>query len=222
MTEEPFLPPDVFEADRACFIIGGGPSIKNMDLRPLIGRPMITVNRQYVLFPESTVHFSCDGTWLKREAPDFDKIHTGRFRAYCRHEFKGDRRQGPYGMKVYHHERAVEGSARRTYNDRGLTTALNHLRGNNSGGMAINLAWHLGARLLVLLGFDMQMRGPDRHWYPETPDRAVCNPTTYRDVFLPVMNSIAEPAKALGMRIVNATPGSALTCFETANFEEFL
>lgn len=223
--EEPFLPVDVFEPDKPCFIIGGGPSIGEMDMRPLIGRPMITVNHQYVLFPESTVHFSCDGSWFKREGEDFDKTHTGPYRAYCREVWKEDRRHGPYRMKVYVHERSVDKltQSRTVHNDRGLTTVCNHLRGNNSGGMAINLAWHLGARLVVLLGFDMKLKDNYfRHWYEENPAHAVCNPTTYSNVFIPLMNAMPAAAAAIGLRIVNVTPGSALQCFERGRMEDFL
>lgn len=222
MSDEPLLPTDVFKPDEPCFIIAGGPSLAEMDLEPLTGRPMITVNHSYVLFPESTVHFSADGTWVERDGPKFDNIHKGRYRAFCRFQWKGDRTKGPLGMKVYDHDRIQANPKHRSYSDKGFCTQMNHLRGNNSGGMAVNLSYHLGARLVILLGFDMQMKGDQMHWYKESPRSILGNRSTFTNIFLPVMSSMAEPAKEAGMRIVNCTPGSALAAFDTGKLEDYL
>ena len=92
----------------------------------------------------------------------------------------------------------------------GLETDPSGLRtGKNSGYQAINLAVHLGARRIVLLGYDMQ---PDRgrhHWFGAHPNPI---PPPYAE-FLPCFDSIVEPLRALGVEVVNATRRTALTCF---------
>ena len=222
LDEIPLLPRDVFKPDEPCFIIAGGPSLAEMDLEPLNGRPMITVNHSYVLFNHSTVHFTADGTWVQKEGPKFDVAHKGPYRAFCRFQWKDDRTKGPFGMKVYNHDRIQHDPKRRVYSDKGFCTQMNKLRGNNSGGMAINLAYHLGARLVILLGMDMKMKGDQMHWYKEAPRSILGNRSTFTNIFLPVMESVAEPAKAAGMTILNCTPDSAVKSFDKGNLEDYL
>lgn len=220
--ETPLLPPDVFRADEPTFIVAGGPSLAAMDLSGLRGQPMIVVNQSFKLFPGATVHFSADQTWVQKHGPEFSSQWRGQYSAFCRYEFKGDRRHGPLHKVVYRQLRSAVGVKGRVYHDRGFETRMNCLRGNNSGGFAINLSYHLGARLVVLLGFDMQMKGHQMHWYEESPRSVMGNQSTFSNIFLPVMNSAAEPAKEAGMRIFNATPCSALTCYPPALLEDFL
>jgi hypothetical protein len=222
VSEAPLLPPDVFRPNEPTFIIAGGPSISDMLLAPLRGRQLVTVNMSYKLFPDSTVHFSCDNTWIQKNAADFEATWKGRYKAFCHFQWKGDRRNGPLGMVVYDHDRIAIGPKGRAYHDKGFCTKLNALRGNNSGGMAINLAWHLGARLAILLGFDMKMKGDQMHWYKEAPRSIVGNRTTFTNIFIPVLNSVRTEAEAAGLRIVNCTPDSALTCFERGALEDYL
>lgn len=76
-------------------------------------------------------------------------------------------------------------------------------RGANSGHQAINLAVHLGARRVVLLGYDM--RG--EHFFGQHQA-----PLSQAQNFPMWIRSIATilPKLADGTQIVNATPGSAL------------
>jgi hypothetical protein len=80
--------------------------------------------------------------------------------------------------------------------------------GGNSGYQAINLAVHLGAARVLLLGYDM---GPHRgrdHFTPDYP----WAPPNYR-LFLRHFPSIVQPLKEAGVEVVNCTRGSALKCF---------
>jgi hypothetical protein len=54
------------------------------------------------------------------------------------------------------------------------------------------------------------------NWTPATQEKAL------KEVFLPWFASLVEPLKAAGVEVLNATPGSALTCFPMATLTEVL
>lgn len=85
--------------------------------------------------------------------------------------------------------------------------------GRNSGFQAVNLAMHLGAKRIVLVGFNMS--GP--HYFGPHP--------------LPLRNSLAESfisnfeaavGSHPGIEILNATPGSKLKCYPTVELEDVI
>ncbi len=101
----------------------------------------------------------------------------------------------------------------------GLETDPDGLRtGKNSGYQAINLAVHLGAARIVLLGYDMQPDG-DRdhffgaHWHGSRPP--------FR-AFVDLFETLVQPLRELGIQILNATRRTALTCFPKVSIEEAL
>lgn len=103
----------------------------------------------------------------------------------------------------------------------GLETDPTGLRtGGNSGYQAINLAVHLGAKRIVLLGYDMKMDGGRNNWHGEPRPHA--SPDVYAQSMLPHFASLVDPLRKLGVEVVNATPGSALETFPKATLEEAL
>jgi hypothetical protein len=102
----------------------------------------------------------------------------------------------------------------------GLESSPSGLRtGKNSGFAAINLAVHLGASRIVLLGYDMRPDATDRdhffgqHWHHgRVPLR----------MFVELFDSLVEPLRALGIQILNATRSTALTAFPCVSLEEAL
>lgn len=91
--------------------------------------------------------------------------------------------------------------------------------GGNSGGGAISLAAHLGARRIVLLGYDCK-HGKDgkRHWHGDHP-KGLGNanvidkwPRHFRDLSL----------RLKGIEIVNSTRDTALDVFPLMSLEDAL
>jgi hypothetical protein len=84
----------------------------------------------------------------------------------------------------------------------------------NSGAQAINLAVLEGATNIVLLGFDMQHTNGQRHWHPDHPaplgNFAPGMPELCRTKF----DILAADLSAAGIRVINASRNTALTCFE--------
>jgi hypothetical protein len=94
---------------------------------------------------------------------------------------------------------------------------------SNSGATAIDLAVHLGAKKIILLGFDLSMdANHNSHWHSVYPKKS---PKAYENSFSrhhKAFPAIARDAKRLGVRIINANPKSQLSVFEKVNLSEIL
>src|SRR5690606_34562647 len=92
--------------------------------------------------------------------------------------------------------------------------------GGNSGFQAVNLAYHFGAHQIVLLGFDMHRRDGG-HWHGEH-EGMLSAPEKHIAVWIRKFEALATDLSAAGVRVVNATDGSALECFPMAPLCEAL
>ncbi len=91
----------------------------------------------------------------------------------------------------------------------------------NSGAGAINLAYHFGARRILLVGMDMQT-GPhgEKHWHADHPKPMVQGQMF--EEWIKKMGVLAKDLKAEGIEVVNCTPGSALKHFPMGDLEQEL
>lgn len=88
--------------------------------------------------------------------------------------------------------------------------------GSNSGFQAINLAYLLGAKRILLTGYDMKI-GDDgaSHWFGDHPDQV----RSYYDRWLPMFDQVA---KQNFIEIINCTRDTALKCFPRMTIQEAL
>jgi hypothetical protein len=90
----------------------------------------------------------------------------------------------------------------------------------NGGMQAINLAALAGAKRIVLLGFDARRIDGKDHWHPpharQLPDGPVFSG------FIRSMSAVAPELESRGVRVINASPGSAIDAFETMDLEDAL
>ncbi len=96
-------------------------------------------------------------------------------------------------------------------------------QGSNSGYQAINLACHLGAKRIILLGYDMQF-GPEgqTHHHGDHP-KGMNNPAEgLFKTWIERFATIVPDLERAGVEIINCTPDSALKCFPMAKLEEVL
>jgi hypothetical protein len=94
-------------------------------------------------------------------------------------------------------------------------------QGLNSGFQAVNLAYHFGARKLVLIGFDMSPSATGRtHWFGDHP-KGLQVPSPYKD-FVKAFGPLADGLRAEGVDVANCSLKTALTCFRTANLTDEL
>lgn len=107
---------------------------------------------------------------------------------------------------------------------KGLSPLKNKVCWNgNSGAAAIDLAVHMGARRIILLGFDMNddSQTPS-HWHTKYGNRkrsvSIANHKRHKQCF----PYIARDAKKRGIEIINANPNSAIDAFMKVKAEELL
>lgn len=175
---------------------------------------MIAVNDSFLLAPWADVLYGCDETWWQSRGASIRKIwHGGEGHIACR-----------FGTKVTL-ENKIEGVLRlRNTGEEGLETDPTGLRtGKNSGYQAINLAYHFGAKRIVLLGFDMRL-GPsgEMHWNARPERQTPAGFAQTLSLMLPKFDTLKEPLKRAGVEVLNATPNSALKTWPYVPLEDIL
>jgi hypothetical protein len=191
--------------DGECFILGGGPSLANVDVGRLKGRRVIAVNQAFRLGAWIDVLFFGDCRWWNANQADLLKFAGLKVTTCIQHVDKP-------GIKV----------VKRRNSPQGLSFDPGTLAWNlSSGACAINLAVHLGVKRIVLLGFDMRKVEERHNWHdlyqkPSNPRR---NPYPR---FLKPFPHIAEALRRKHIECVNACPGSGLTEFPVVDPEEVL
>ncbi len=199
-----------------CFILGGGPSLRGFNAEMLRGHRVIVINNSYLLAPWADVLLYCDRSWWLahrrrwkdpkgNEQPGALELFTGKYRVSIATSEDGTRRMRSAGVS-------------------GLETRPDALRhGSNSGYLAIGLAYHFGVSRIVLLGYDMHVDGKQTHWHAGHPNHTPeVQAKSLRELFLPHFRTLAEPLKRAGVEVLNATPGSALTCWPHKPLSEIL
>lgn len=163
--------------------IASGPSLTRSDclLAVKSGYPIIAVNSSWRLVPECHYLFAADFAW-------WDKYH-GLLDTPAERWTASPRAQTRYGLNLF-----VPGDA----------------GSFNSGQRAIQLAEYLGARRVILLGYDCSLdNGP--HWHGEHPDK-MHNPT-YQEVERWHREFAALNKNFPEVEIINCSRYTALTCF---------
>lgn len=189
---------------RTFVLVGGGPSLKDIELSAVQGRAVtITVNNAINLAPWSDFHFFGDRRWWRWHRDDISAAYAGRIiTASCASDF-GDGR-------VLRMDKAYEGFSHEPHRVFGI----------DSGMMAMNLAYLLGAKKIILLGYDMSF-APDgeSHWHPDHEVPSVLR--NYVEKFAPQYPEAVKELTRLGVEVVCATP-SAMTFIPQVDLEAAL
>lgn len=93
--------------------------------------------------------------------------------------------------------------------------------GRSSGHRAISLGILLGGAPVIGLGYDMKLDAEGRSHCHDDYERRH-HPELYTQDFIPAFAGWNAAAKAAGVRVINATPDSALEEFERADLEAVL
>ena len=191
-------------ANETIYIIGGGPSLKNFDVKTLIGKKTIAINKAIIYHPTAKVLYWTDGrfyTWFKNEVDNYKGL---KFALKPGSQYTRDiqvlRKGKTHGLEED-------------------PQVLAH--GFNSGHAAINLAYHLGAARIILLGFDMGNDGTQTHFHDGYPTRAAGD-KIYHEKFLPGFKQLNVEIKTKGIEIYNASPYSRLNIFPKITIEQAL
>lgn len=183
------------------FIIGGGPSLKEMDLSPLEKKNVLGTNDAFQLGDWVDVNFFGDYHWLVH--------HQDEFRTWP-------------GMRITNHPdvQGVQGIFTMQRRDKGFGEPHElgwHL---NSGCGAVLLAIALGATTVYLLGYDLKLGSDGQsNWHPNNLNENTAK--TYRQFHYHFEVMAAHIAKYRpDVKVINITPGSALEVFPRAEFED--
>lgn len=185
------------------YIIGGGPSLKGFEWNKLRGKKTIALNKAVQFWPASDALYWTDGrvwSWLKE---DIIKFKGKRFTLSPR-SYPCEVTLLKRGKKL-----GIEWSS----------DSIAH--GNNSGAAAINLAIHLGAKRIILLGYDMGKNNKESHFHNGYPTKVTAD-NIYKNQFLPAFTAINNDLKGKNIQIFNACPTSKLNTFKKITIEEAL
>jgi len=190
--------------------LASGPTLTQEDCARVrtAGLPVIAVNDAIRLAPWAPVLYSSDRAWWRvhRGVPELHGVPYTGVRVSV-----GPRRgtatpiPGASGadITVLRHT-GVDGLER---DPSGLRT------GGNSGYAAINLAVHLGARRVILLGYQGGPHGGRSHFFGRHPsgldNPSEANFAAWRRAY----DTLAPALAAAGVTIVNCTPASQITAF---------
>lgn len=171
-------------------LLGRGPSLCAADVDYVQGKArVIAINAAYELAPWADVLYACDASFWRsrRGVMDFEGLKYSLEATPAEWGVQQLRNTGMTGLEL-------DPSALRT--------------GKNSGYQAINLAVHLGAARIILLGYDLRVIF-GRHRFDNDSGG---DPSLY-PYFIERFPTLVEPLKAIGVEVVNCTTGSALTAF---------
>lgn len=181
------------------FIAAGGPSLTRETAKTLRGRRVIAINSAWQIVPEADYVFFADGRWWQKFKPKFEGIGVTTSDIMV-----------PNVLRL----KKVEPFALST-DPRNLALRKTSVTG------AINMAVHLGASRIVLLGVDGKLASDGRRHnhgdkYP-WPMRKGCF-----DDHAAEFAKIAPSAVKMGVEIINANPDSAIAVWPRMKLEDCL
>ena len=198
---------------RTCAIIAGGPSanVADADRVRAADLPTIVINNSYQLAPWADILYFCDDRWWGWHE------NEPALKAFCARD--------DAAIVTLDNLKLVEANpyiiSFKNTGRLGLERESGGLRnGSNSGYQAINLAIHLGAKRILLLGYDMGVVGGKDHWHAGHP---VSTPASlYTQLLIPAYATLAPELKREGIVVQNCCMTSALTVFPLVPLNEAL
>lgn len=194
---------------KAVAVIASGPSINKAEVASLRGRlSVIAIKENYDLAPWAEVVYGCDASWWRNRSglPKYEGLKVSSAQD-LRYQFKD--------IKFVHLEK---------YDDVIRLEPLGQIAaGGNSGFQAINLAIQFGANKILLLGFDMDHKARHPHWYGRNNGPGRTNPDHFNyDRWRRAFAQSMEVIQDAKVEIINASLGSAVTCFRKQAVKETL
>lgn len=210
------LPSDAWKG-RRCWIVGGGPSVRDFDLSLLQGELVIGINRA-VEVCDPTVLLAMDerfwgwmvtgavGDRVKERYEVFDGVKCWAYFDTNSHLIPPDE-----GYFLYN-----------DYTARFRKELAKGIRwGSNTGFAAVHLAYALGANPIYLLGFDMQpTEDRGKQWWHDGYGDGDGQSAGVYELFKVEWMEAEEEVKGLGVDIVNLNPQSALSVFRKSTVVE--
>jgi hypothetical protein len=201
--------PEPLFAGKTIFCLASGPSLTAEVCARIRGRRSIAVNSSAALAPFASVLFFTDSGWYEPRR-DLVANWAGLVISMSR-TAKGELPDKVKRVQGQGDPQALPGFSRGP----GVIQ-----QGRSSGHTAVSLAIALGASRVVLLGYDMRFVEGREHFHGEY--KGPRDVGIYEREFLPGFAGWKEAAAAVGVEVVNATPGSALKEFPFMSLDEVL
>lgn len=190
------------------FVIASGPSLTKEDVQKLKGRNVICINDNYKLAPWANALYACDYQWWSWHKDNEDLIN---FQGEKWTQTESWTEQQKQEIEALHKLNWIKSKAAP-----GLSTDPDVIhQGSNSGIQAINLAYHFGAQVIYLLGYDMQATNDKTHWFGDHPNQVK---SSYHK-WIPHYQRVADQEI---VEIINLTRKTALECFPKQKLEDVL
>lgn len=191
---------------KPCVCIATGPSLSQDQVEVVrqSGAAAIVVNDAYLLAPFARLAYFADTKWWRwhKDREEW-KAFAGQ---------KCTINVGPCEEKsvlILERSMAPDGFSK---DPTSITT------GSHSGFQALSIAYLAGANPIILLGYDCRAVGGKDHYFGSHPDKTMPPYASIRTRYAPA----AAEAKKAGVRIVNATPDSAIPDFERVDIASVL
>jgi hypothetical protein len=211
-------------AGERCFIIGNGPSLKNTDLSKLRNENTIGMNRIYLAFPDlgftTKYYLSVNDLVVEQCAEDIRKLEIPSFISWRGRKWVAPAPNLHYLYTTYTGPKFAANAAGRLWE--GATVTY----------VAMQLAFHLGFKQVILIGVDhnFETKGkPNETIVSQGDDPNHFSPAYFGKGFrwqLPDLDTsergyiIAREAyKSAGREIIDATVGGKLTVFPKVSYE---
>lgn len=196
-------------------ILGGGFSMKSRDIPSLRHRAEILIGvNDAALLAECDYGLSMDRLWAENRYEAVLAQHP-HLQLWLRDAAMKNIAPVPARMHKFMND----------HTSCAPTTNLHQINGSNSGTVALNFALQMLPDTIYLLGFDMQ-KGPngEPYWYPPYPwaiPEGGTSPGKYRQ-WVQEFDEIHKWAVVRGIKIINVNHRSAITCFPTWTWEQFI
>lgn len=186
---------------------------------------VVVVNDAYLLAPWADVHYAADAKWHRWHTQGIEKPLIGLSAAEVRERwaaFAGERcsiqSSAPHVDERVH---LLRNKHFPLVQDGEISTdPLLLTTGRNSGFQALNLAILAGARRILLLGYDGAPGADGRaHWHGEHPEVALAS---QYEAFRRSFSAAERSIEAVGVTVINCSPGSAINSFPKSALEDAL
>jgi len=189
-------------------VIASGPSAQEQDARrlKLACGAVLCVNNALTLCPEADAIYACDHQWWENNKSIHLPFEGLKFTysepaakkyAVCQVPSEDGKGIGVYAMR------------------KGGWSG----RGGNGGFQAMNIAYLLGAKRIILYGYDMQRTRGKTHFHGDHKHTSNPSPHMLAD-WCKAYNHAYNELLALGVEVLNATRDTALECFPRVELED--
>lgn len=164
---------------------------------------VLGVNDAYRIAPWIDALYAADASWWEYHAKDARATNIPFM--FCQDEITSEK-WGLWWTPGPNRDRPTQPA--------GISTDPARIHyGDHSGFQALNIAVHLGASRILLLGYDCR-RTPKTHWFGDHPPELQRD--THYENFAHHYGRAKPQLDELGIEVINCAKGSAIDCFRRA------